>query len=81
MEVIEILSASECCVCDLTKSTGHAQSRISFHLKVLKDSGLITDRQSGRWVYYKLNLDSLRALQNWTSQLISDCQQLSEACD
>ena len=36
-----------------------AQSRLSFHLKVLKDAGLVTDRRDGRWSYYALNADRL----------------------
>jgi ArsR family transcriptional regulator len=32
-----------------------AQSRLSFHLKVLKDARLIEDRREGRWMYYSLN--------------------------
>ncbi|MGH7399994.1 MAG: ArsR/SmtB family transcription factor, partial [Candidatus Rokuibacteriota bacterium] len=47
------------CVCDLTDVLGASQSRMSFHLKVLKDAGLVTDRKDGRWVYYALNLETL----------------------
>ena len=41
-------------MCDLTEALEAAQSRLSFHLKVLKDAGLITDRKDGRWVHYSL---------------------------
>ena len=69
MEVIESLSEGECCVCDLMEKTGLAQSRLSFHLKVLKEAGVITDRQSGRWVYYQLDTRTLKSLQNWIKKL------------
>jgi ArsR family transcriptional regulator len=42
------------CVCDLMKAIRVGQSLVSFHLKVLKGAGLITDRRSGRWVYYSI---------------------------
>ena len=80
MEVVTLLSSGESCVCDLMKETGLAQSRISFHLKTLKDSGLIRDRQSGRWVYYKLDIEALQELQLWTSQIMKDCQKASDPC-
>ena len=80
MEVIESLSEGECCVCDLMEKTGLAQSRLSFHLKVLKDAGLITDRQSTRWVVYKLNLEALQSLQEWIFELKQYCQKPSESC-
>ena len=47
-------------MCDLQEVVGAAQSRLSFHLKVLKDAGLVTDRKEGRWSYYALDTDRLR---------------------
>jgi ArsR family transcriptional regulator len=35
-----------------------AQSRLSYHLKVLKDAGLVLDRREGRWSYYTLQRDA-----------------------
>lgn len=55
VEIVEMLSHGERCVCELTGSLKAAQSRLSFHLKTLKDAGLVTDRREGRWVYYSLN--------------------------
>jgi ArsR family transcriptional regulator len=46
-------------VCELQGSLAAAQSRLSFHLKALKDAGLVTDRREGRWVHYALNRDAL----------------------
>jgi ArsR family transcriptional regulator, arsenate/arsenite/antimonite-responsive transcriptional repressor len=43
----------------LQEALAAAQSRLSFHLKTLKDAGLVTDRREGRWVYYSLNRDRL----------------------
>jgi|TARA_E500000331_G_scaffold227579_1_gene217807 ArsR family transcriptional regulator len=80
MEVIQSLSEGECCVCDLMEKTGLAQSRLSFHLKVLKDSGLITDRQSGRWVYYKLDLKALQLLEDWIADLKKSCKNAAKPC-
>jgi len=80
MAVIQSLSEGECCVCDLMEKTGLAQSRLSFHLKVLKDSGLITDRQSGRWVYYKLDLEALQLLEDWIADLKKSCKNAAKPC-
>jgi ArsR family transcriptional regulator, arsenate/arsenite/antimonite-responsive transcriptional repressor len=46
-------------VCELTDHLDAAQSRLSFHLRVLKEAGLVTDRREGRWMYYTLNSDVL----------------------
>ncbi|HYU01784.1 MAG TPA: metalloregulator ArsR/SmtB family transcription factor [Gemmatimonadales bacterium] len=59
LEVVRLLSHGERCVCELQNVLDAAQSRLSFHLRVLKDAGLVTDRREGRWVYYALNRASL----------------------
>ena len=59
LAVVEMLRGGERCVCDLQDALDAAQSRLSFHLKVLKDAGLVTDRKEGRWSYYSLNTDRL----------------------
>ena|SRR6478752_3525697 len=55
LSILERLRLGERCVCELTDALDAAQSRLSFHLKVLKDAGLIADRREGRWMYYALN--------------------------
>ncbi len=54
VEIVSVLMQGEHCVCDLMTHVGAAQSRLSYHLKVLKDAGLVTDRREGRWAYYTL---------------------------
>jgi ArsR family transcriptional regulator len=63
LEIMERLKDGEQCVCDLTDALKTGQSRLSFHLKVLKDAGLITDRPEGRWIYYSLNREALEELE------------------
>src|ERR1043166_1369386 len=59
LAVIEMLRDGEQCVCDLQDALDAAQSRLSFHLKVLKDAGLVIDRKDGRWVHYAINREAL----------------------
>jgi ArsR family transcriptional regulator, arsenate/arsenite/antimonite-responsive transcriptional repressor len=59
LSILQRLRMGERCVCDLTDVLDAAQSRLSFHLKVLKDAGLVTDRREGRWMYYTLNTETL----------------------
>ena len=54
LAIIERLKGGERCVCDLQDLLDAAQSRLSFHLRTLKDAGLVTDRKAGRWSYYTL---------------------------
>ena len=59
LSILQRLRLGERCVCDLTDALDAAQSRLSFHLKVLKDADLVTDRREGRWMYYTLNPETL----------------------
>jgi ArsR family transcriptional regulator len=69
--IVQRLSAGERCVCDLTDALDSAQSRLSWHLKVLKDAGVVLDRKAGRWVYYRLNADAFAD----AGAIISDFEQ------
>ncbi len=80
LHILEALTNGERCVCDLTSELDLAQSRLSFHLKVLKDAGLLKDRQSGRWVYYQLQPHAIEALQTWLSGLVARSQQTAACC-
>lgn len=54
LAILDLLRSGEHCVCDLQSALDAAQSRLSFHLRVLREAGLVTDRREGRWTYYAL---------------------------
>jgi ArsR family transcriptional regulator len=64
LRIVEQLADGEQCVCDLTDALEAGQSRLSFHLKTLKDAGLVTDRRQGRWIYYTLRPEALDELRD-----------------
>ena len=62
--IVQLLAGGERCVCELQADLEAAQSRLSFHLKKLKDAGVVSDRRDGRWVHYSLvpgALEEMRA--------------------
>lgn len=63
IEILDELKDGEQCVCELMEALQTGQSRLSFHLKVLKDAGLIVDRPEGRWMYYRLRAETMGELQ------------------
>ena len=63
VKIIKFLNIyGECCVCDLETSFEMIQSRLSRHLKILKDAGFLKVERSGRWAYYSIRtpLDEFR---------------------
>ena len=80
LRILECLRGGEQCVCDLTETFKTGQSRLSLHLKVLKDAGLIKDRPEGRWVYYSLNHVSLEEVHDFMESLQEPTSSSSRRC-
>ncbi|HEX7019853.1 MAG TPA: metalloregulator ArsR/SmtB family transcription factor [Gemmatimonadaceae bacterium] len=59
LSILEMLRDGERCVCELQEELEAAQSRLSFHLRVLKEAGLVSDRRDGRWSYYSIVPEAL----------------------
>jgi ArsR family transcriptional regulator, arsenate/arsenite/antimonite-responsive transcriptional repressor len=54
LRMMRLLEERELCVCELMQVLDMSQPRISRHLGVLKNAGLVNDRREGKWVYYAL---------------------------
>ena len=80
LEIIELLRRGERCVCDLTDALDAAQSRLSFHLRVLKDAGIVRDRKDGRWVHYELDTEAFEEIESLVSGLKPRPGSRTEAC-
>lgn len=59
LRILKLLENGELCVCHIVAAVDMSQSKVSFHLKVLKDSGLVKDRREGKWMHYRLNESDL----------------------
>jgi ArsR family transcriptional regulator len=56
LEAMRLLAdGSEHCVCELMRKLGATQSRMSRHMQVLKQAGLVVDRRDAQWVRYRIN--------------------------
>jgi ArsR family transcriptional regulator, arsenate/arsenite/antimonite-responsive transcriptional repressor len=69
LEVIDLLRDGERCVCELTDALDIAQPRLSWHLRALKEAGILNDRREGRWVYYSLARDTFEEAESVLSVL------------
>ncbi len=54
LRTLKLLENGELCVCDIVAALDMVQPRASFHLRILKDAGLIKGRKQGRWIHYSL---------------------------
>src|SRR5687767_11857417 len=76
LEVIDLLRDGERCVCELTSALDIAQPRLSWHLRALKEAGILTDRKEGRWVYYALARDTFDEAESVLSLLKPEARRL-----
>lgn len=62
LAVLRVLSAGTVCVCDLQEQVPIAANLLSYHLKVLREAGLIVGTRRGRWIDYRLAPGALERL-------------------
>jgi ArsR family transcriptional regulator len=81
IKVLQILRNRELCVCDLCNILEVSQSKLSFHLKTLKEANLVCARQEGRWIYYSLNQSQFEVLEEYLKQYNQCTIVLSRSCE
>lgn len=64
--VLLLKARGELCVCDLCTALAQSQPKISCHLAMLRESGLLLDRKQGKWVHYRLSPQ----MPAWAAQVI-----------
>ena len=74
LRIVERLRRGEHCVCDLQGDLDAGQSLLSFHLKTLKEAGIVSDRREGRWAFYRLNPDVFAELEAFLGELRTDAE-------
>lgn len=55
LEILELLKNGEECACVLLEKLHLTQSGLSYHMKILVESGIVTAREEGKWVYYTIS--------------------------
>jgi ArsR family transcriptional regulator len=56
LRILKLLEDGELCICKIMEILNMKQSRVSRHMGVLKNAGLVVDRRDGKWVHYSLIL-------------------------
>lgn len=66
LRMLLLLQQDELCVCELMASLQESQPKVSRHLAMLRQCGLLSDRREGQWIYYSLH----PALATWAVEVI-----------
>jgi ArsR family transcriptional regulator len=55
LRILELLQSGEKCTCKLIEDMDMPQSTLSYHMKVLCESGVVEGRQDGKWTHYRIS--------------------------
>jgi len=55
LQIIDLLRGGEKCACVLLEQLDLGQSGLSYHMKILVESGIVQSRQEGKWTHYKIS--------------------------
>jgi ArsR family transcriptional regulator len=61
-----LIERGECCVCHLYETLDMTQPKVSRHLAILREAGLVQTRREGLWVHYSLH----QALPDWVRTVL-----------
>ena len=72
LKIIDMLSDGELCACDILEEFAITQPTLSYHMKILTESGLVNARKDGAWTRYTLNLALMHSLFDFLEHITSD---------
>lgn len=61
LAILELLRSGEKCACVLLEQLELTQSGLSYHMKILCESGIVASRQEGKWTHYSLSSTGSKA--------------------
>jgi len=82
--VLTLLQSGEKCACVLIAKLGLAQPTLSYHMKILVDSGIVAARKEGKWTYYSISDEgsdhAVRLIRELTKVVVDENDDNNEEC-
>ncbi|MBP1565880.1 MAG: winged helix-turn-helix transcriptional regulator [Oscillospiraceae bacterium] len=69
IRILELLTNGEKCACRLLEALNITQPTLSHHMKILIDSGIVSGRKEGKWMYYSISAEGLKKAQEYIDYL------------
>jgi ArsR family transcriptional regulator len=70
IRILRLLRDGELCVCEIERSLATAQPLASHHLRILRDTGLVTSRREGQFVFYRRQEERVKQLVSFLNNLL-----------
>lgn len=78
LQIVQMLSEGEKCGCKLLEAFEITQPTLSHHMRILTECGLVDARKDGKWSYYSLNSETLKAYKQFIESL--SCSDKNGGC-
>jgi len=76
LKIIDLLTCGELCACQLLDNFNITQPTLSYHMKILCESGIVKGRRNGSWMYYSNNDDIIENIAKLLSEIKSNNEQV-----
>lgn len=80
LKIIEMLGHGELCACKILESFNITQPTLSYHMKILTESGLVSGCREGAWTHYTLNKGRIQELIGKLSDIQAQTAEPTENC-
>ena len=81
LQILELLRGGEKCACILTDALGMPQSSLSYHMKILCDSGIVVGRKEGKWMHYSISPEGSAVAEEYLQDLTrTTCSDADKSC-
>lgn len=71
LKILDMLSCGEMCACNILEVLCITQPTLSYHMKILTESGLVLARKEGSWMHYSINEERKRLILKFIENLLS----------
>ena len=78
VKIFDMLSQAELCACTILEEFQITQPTLSYHMKILSESGLVDSRRDGVWMKYSINKDNLKVIKGFFAGIGDNIQNQSQ---
>ena len=72
LKIIEMLSCGSLCACDILEAFEITQPTLSYHMKILTDSGLVKSHKEGSWIRYNNNTELIEKIRGYIDTIMTE---------
>ena len=69
LQILDMLSCGELCACDILEAFQITQPTLSYHMKILVDSGLLSAKKEGVWINYRQQKERIEVMFNFLTEI------------